>query len=122
VYGGSSNARSSGSNHPSSDIGVSVRGTGRPVVLVLASYEPVDWKVVNAGARIAAVLISGYHPSTVTGVGAVPILRIGSEYAYSSAGAEYLKLRSAVARYTGAREVRSFQGEYTGVEFNVGGG
>lgn len=107
--------------HPKRDVRVQVRGTGRPMVLVLASYEPVNWIVTNSGARISAVLLSGYHPSTVTGTGTVPVLRIGSEYAYSPSSSEYLRLRQSVARFTGTREIRSFQGGYSGSDFSVGG-
>ncbi|MES2994172.1 MAG: hypothetical protein V4844_22310 [Pseudomonadota bacterium] len=123
VYEGRSKTRRAGSSsgHPLGEINVTLRGTGRPMVLVLTSYEPVEWKVVNAGSQLAAVLLSGYHASSVKGAGNVPVLRIGSEYAYSSASPGYLKLRSAVARYAGAREIRSFQGGYTGTDFIVGG-
>lgn len=107
--------------HPARDVRVLVRNTGRPIVLALASYEPVRWTVVSAGARISAVLLSGYHPSTVSGTGNATLLRIGSEYAYRPDSDEYLRLRQAISRYTGTREIRSFQGLYTGSEFNVGG-
>ena len=90
-------------------------------MLVLASYESVNWSVVNNGARVSAVLLSGYHPSTVNGLGNVPVLRIGTAYAYSTGGTAYARLRQAVSQYTGAREIRSFQGTYTGTEFSVGG-
>jgi hypothetical protein len=103
------------------DVRIVARTPGRPMVLVLASYEPVNWLVADGGARISAVLLSGYHASTATGLGNVPVLRIGSAYAYSAGSPEYLRLRQAVAQYTGAREIRSFQGSYEGVEFTVGG-
>lgn len=103
------------------DVRVLVRPSARPVVLVLASYEPVNWQVVNAGAQISAVLLSGYHPSGVVGAGTAPMLRIGSAYAYSAGSAEFANLRQAVTRYTGPREIRSFQGSYSGTDFTVGG-
>lgn len=120
VYEGKRVAGSS-SGHPPRDVRVVARASNRPMVLVLASYEPVNWIVVNSGARVSAVLLSGYHPSTVSGVSNVPVLRIGSAYAYSAGSAEYARLRQAVSQYTGAREIRSFQGSYTGTEFSVGG-
>lgn len=103
------------------NVRVLVRPSARPVVLVLSSYEPVNWMVVNAGAQISAVLLSGYHPSAVTGIDTAPLLRIGSAYAYSAGSAEFANLRQAVTRYTGPREIRSFQGSYSGAEFSVGG-
>ncbi len=55
------------------------------------------------------------------GIGTLPVLRIGSAYAYSAGSDEYANLRQAVARYTGPRQIRSFQGSYSGGAFSVGG-
>lgn len=120
VYEGKSVAGSPSGRSPR-NVRIVTRASTRPIVLVLASYEPVNWIVVNNGARVSAVLLSGYYPSTVSGVGNVPVLRIGSAYAYSAGSAEYARLRQAVAQYAGAREIRSFQGSYSGAEFSVGG-
>lgn len=108
-------------NRSSSPLRVTLKRSARPIVLVLTSYEAVNWQVIPAGGRLAAVLLSGYKPSTVSGAGDVPVLRIGSNYAYASDGVEYLRLRQAVVQYTRPREIRSFQGGYSGVEFAVGG-
>lgn len=123
VYEGAS--RSQGGASPMSrtkqPVRVMVRPSARPLVLVLASYEPVNWVIANAGARIAAVLVSGYHPSTVVGQVEAQVLRIGSDYAYSASGAEYARLRGAVTRYVGPRDIKSFQGSYKGESFTIGG-
>lgn len=57
-------------------VNVEVRPTAKPVVLVLTSYYPVDWRVkLAAGARIAQVIVSGYNPQEVRGVPAdVPVV------------------------------------------------
>ena len=119
VYEGKGEARP-GMAQSIRSVRVTVRSSGRPIVLVLASYDPVNWVVTNAGAKISAVLLSGYHPSEVRGTEGAPVLRIGSAYAYSADTAEYGRLRQAVAQYTGALGIRSFQGTYTGVQFSVG--
>lgn len=103
------------------DVRVVVRRSAKPIVLVLASYESIRWNVVSEGTRPSAVLLSGYEPSVVTGVGSAPVLRIGSAFAYQPDGAEYQRLRQTVVRYTGTREIRSFQGQYRGSEFSIGG-
>ncbi len=105
----------------SREVRVVVRRTERPVVLVLASYESVNWIVEAGGGQLSAVLLSGYHPSTVEGVGTTSVLRIGSAYAYEADSSEYRRLRQAVARYTGSRPIRSFQGGYQEHRFIVGG-
>ena len=121
VYEGPGPSRPGVGRQEPRNVRVVVRPSARPVVLVLSSYEPVNWIVVNAGAQLSAVLLSGYHPSAVTGIGTLPVLRIGSAYAYSAGSAEYANLRQAVARYTGPRQIRSFQGSYSGGAFSVGG-
>jgi hypothetical protein len=100
---------------------VILRRSTRPIVLVLASYEPVNWMLENTGATIASVLMSGYHDSSVIGAGNARVLRIGSAYAYTQGGAEYDRLQQAVRQYTGTRGIRSFQGRYEGQAFSVGG-
>lgn len=99
---------------------INVMPSSRPIVLVLASYSSVRWTVLNHGAQISAVLLSGYEPSTVSGLGQTTTLRIGSQYAYAPNTAEYAQLREAVVAYTGPRVIRSFQGSYAGREFTVG--
>ena len=120
VYEGKGEARP-GMAQSIRNVRVTVRGSGRPIVLVLASYDPVNWVVTNAGAKISAVLLSGYHPSEVKGTEGAPVLRIGSAYAYSANTAEYAQLRQAVAQYTHPLEIKSFQGTYSGTNFSVGG-
>ena len=115
--------RSSGStrDHSAHSVRVEVHSSRHPMVLVLASYEAVNWVVVNTGAQISAVLLSGYNESAVHGMGNARVLRIGSAHPYAAGSAEYVRLQQAVAQYAGARAIRSFQGSYTGSEFVVGG-
>jgi len=122
IYQGEGGAAPAGSTaHPVRNVRVRTRASSRPIVLVLTSYEPVNWVVTDSGARIAAVLLGGYHPSDVTGVGNANVLRIGRTYAYEANTDQYARLRTTVAQYAGEREVRSFQGAYTGTDFTVGG-
>ena len=51
-------------------VDVQIRRSAKPVVLVLAGYEPIQWRLkVDGGAKLAAVLIWGYHRSEVIGAG-----------------------------------------------------
>lgn len=100
---------------------VQVRRGRKPVILVLTSYEPVQWQIEkDLGAQIAAVLVGGYHTSEVRGTDGVRQLDIGNVYAYEQGSEEYRKLEAAVARRTGLR-IASFQGRYSGETFAVGG-
>jgi hypothetical protein len=98
---------------------VNVAPGSTPLVLVLASYEPVQWQVNNRGRKIAAVLLSGYYPSTVTGV-AVPVTPIGTQYAYKPDSAEWPRLQAVVARHA-PNPPRYFLGAYAGTSFDVPG-
>lgn len=122
VYQGPEGSLKDGPNsRPRGSVRVQVKQTNHPIVLVLSSYDAVNWVVIDSGNEVAAVLLSGYDPSTVMGVGNTRVLRIGRTYAYNAGSEEYQSLRRVVSMYTGERRVASFQGAYTGKEFTVGG-
>ena len=100
--------------HP---IDVNVAPSKIPLVLALSSYEPVQWRIRSNGRPIAAVLLSSYYPSTVTGVQGNVIV-IGQQYAYKIDSPEYARLKASIARYA-PNPVRLFQGAYTGSSFMV---
>ena len=100
---------------------VRVRRSAQPIILVLSSHDPVRWMIITEeGARLAAVLVSGYHQSQVIGAGSVRIINIGGAYAYKQESSQYQTLDSQVYRNTGKR-INLFQGRYGGKEFTVGG-
>lgn len=102
-------------------IRVTVRPSTRPVILVLASQDPINWIVSNPQTRVAAVLLSGASTSSMIATRSdARVLRIGSVSAYSAGSSDYLRLRQAVTQHTGSREIKSFQGAYSGSEFTVG--
>jgi hypothetical protein len=100
---------------------VRIRPSAKPIVLVLSSYEPVRWMLITErGAQLAAVLVSGYHPSQVVGAGNARVINTGSAYAYKMDGQDYQALNRDVARMVG-KGIGLFQGRYEGGQFNVGG-
>ena len=120
VYEGYS--ETSGRSHDRNGRSVEVRvgRTSSPIILVLSSYEPVRWRVVTeSGARIAAVLLSSHHASTVDGAGSARVVNLGGQYAYKQGTPQYGILDGEVYRYTGKR-IDFFQGRYQGKEFSVG--
>lgn len=60
-----------------------------PHVLVLTSYEPVEWALDLAGSAVTRVLVSGYHASRVTGAGAAPVELVSGEGSDRAAGFAY---------------------------------
>lgn len=100
---------------------LSVRKSNRPLVLVLSSYEPVQWDLrMEPGARLAAVLLSSYHDASVQGAGSARVLKIGNTITYKQGDEGFQALQGQVRRWTG-KPISVFQGEYAGSSFSVGG-
>jgi hypothetical protein len=99
---------------------VRVGHTSRPMILVLASYDPVRWVLsVQPGAKLGAVLTAGYYPQEVIGAGDARVYKIGRLHAYKRDGSEFHALNAEVARWSG-KPIDVFQGEYSGTSFSVG--
>lgn len=121
VYQGAGESTRSVTGRAAKTVEVLVRHTASPIVLVLSAYEPVQWRLrLAAGARLNAVLVSGYYPSQVTGAGSARVLTIGSAYAYKPGSVEYAALNREVLQSTG-RTIDAFQGSYEGRRFTIGG-
>jgi hypothetical protein len=63
-------------------VSVTVKNTGKPIILAVGSYEPVVWNIVlEQGAQLERVILSGYGVQKVTGISSsVPV----SSYTYYS--------------------------------------
>ncbi|MFP8833810.1 hypothetical protein ACLIJR_06025 [Hydrogenophaga sp. XSHU_21] len=123
VYGGSRAGGGAGVvGRPGSapaTVRVTVMPDSAPLVLVLSSYEAVNWLVFNPnGRRIAAILVSGYEESKVFGAGDTTPVVIGRPYAYELSSPGYRQLQQSVMNYVG-RNIDLFQGRYSGSEFIV---
>jgi hypothetical protein len=118
VYEGTANATGSTISRRVGSVRINVQPGSTPLVLVLASYEPVHWLINANGRKISKVLTSGYNDSTVIGAEGATMIKIGSKYAYKIDSREYLMLTQDLARYI-ANPVQLFQGAYTGREFSV---
>jgi hypothetical protein len=102
-------------------ITVIVRKAPKPIVLVLSSYDSVDWRLsVDPRAQLKAVLISGYSDSTVQGAGSVRTLNIGRSYAYERGSTQLRNLERDVVSSVG-KTIHTFQGKYEASSFTVGG-
>lgn len=122
VYEGGGARHGVGQRTVVGNVEVRVRRSARPIALVLSSYEPVRWTIVTeSGAKLSAVLLSGYYESTVVGAGSARIYQIGQGYAYERQSPEYAAMQRTVVSWAG-RPMTVFQGRYTGSSFSVGGG
>lgn len=119
VYEARSSAPRAAGTHPAGNVRITVAPGTSPVILALSSYEPVRWQIQNTSARkIATILLSGYHESSVIGADNVKLLKIGSNYAYKLDSPEYERLKKDISRYV-SNPVASFQGSYQGQDFTV---
>ena len=58
-----------GHTHKYGKVTVFVADQDRPITLLLAAYESVEWQIeIEPGARLAEVFLSGYHDQRVVGV------------------------------------------------------
>lgn len=114
VHGAGSSARAPGT------VQVMVR-RGQPVILVLTSYEPVNWIVKpEPGTKVLAVMHGGYHPSQVYGAGEARTIDLGRMYAYKRSDAGFNQLDAEIRQRSG-KGIGRFQGAYRGSLFRVGG-
>lgn len=128
-----------GGVHPLGKVTVKVAPGGRPKVLVLTSYEPVQWKIEAPAGAVVRVITSGYHKQEVVGLPEqTPVKRLshaaGDEdyfFAYREAAdpnddehekreakERYEQFVERVKKLAGAAP-HHFQGSYQGEKFEV---
>lgn len=122
VYqGGGSSGVTSRDGRRAGSVNVRVRRGSKPTILVLSSYEPVQWWItLDPGAKLAGVLLSGYYESQVFGAKSARVLRIGSKFAYKRGVGQYQALDAEVKSWTGGQGIQVFQGSYEGGSYTVG--
>lgn len=109
---------------------VDVKGTGKPMVVVLCSYSETQWNVSTAkDADVRLILISGWYEQSIGKIPeGIPVKKIvganggNNDYfwAYSRYSAEGLKLQEKVKELLG-KEIDTFQGAYGGTAFVIDG-
>lgn len=103
-------------SHSRCPVTVQVSRTYRPMVLLLSSYEPVEWVIQRAeGAVIERILLTSYYDSTVSGADDVPTdLDYGqyTGYCWPMCSGEDTEIQvRAIAAALGL-ELASFHGTY----------
>lgn len=117
----------SGSRQSEGTIRVDVGARGRPVTLVLSSYEPVHWQIQpDPGADIAKVVVMGYYPGRVSGVAQDRVQRANGflqDYSADSGGRRRSRnpqsTAETVERLVGRRP-DSVEGMYESHYFSLG--
>lgn len=116
----SSTPRSSGPGNRPGNVELLVSPANEPLVLVLSSYESVNWRLRGRLEQVKLILLSSYYPSSVEGAGSIPVRVIDGGHAYSQQGAGFRRLSNSVEAQTG-KPLRFMQGSYKGAAFSVGG-
>ena len=102
------------------------------IVLVMSSYEPVEWQLTTSGgANVQEILLNGYHSQTVTGAGSIPTstrsydqtgtnfgASCGYSWPYAGGGCDTNQLITGLQFHTGLTTTE-FAGCYHGTSFTV---
>lgn len=112
-------------------INVKVSTKNKPIVLVLSSYEPVQWNIIKMpDSKIKKVIISGYYPQTYKGLSpTTPVINLSftknqNDYMHfqvpTSNRNEYFKLVDQIEQKIGVRP-KTIQGNSESDYFEVNG-
>lgn len=120
-----------GEYHPTGTIDIKIERQDRPIILVLSSYEAVQWNVyLKSGVNLEKIIVNGYHDQKVSGVSDIPI----EEFSYQETGNylgkfayrwdkfspshDTLSLVNKLEQFT-KTNLASFQGCYRGTGFTI---
>lgn len=96
---------------PAGPVRVMLDQRGARVVLVLASYEAVDWQLdVRPGTELVAVVVSAYRAVAVTGHGSASAYRLALPCAPTPGSAAYQDLMHVLQARLGRSEPDTFRG------------
>lgn len=104
--------------HPDGRVDIEVKDNPevKSYILVLTSYEPVNWYISKAEkANIEKIILSNYHPGKVYGVNGIPIVRMKLGYTYDELSSEFINKIKEVTKF----DTQSFQGSYKGKLFEI---
>ncbi len=105
----------SGYQASSQQTAVNITHPTRPVLLVLSSYLPVQWRVLpTPGTRIKAVLVSSYQQrSSVQAPPDVPVAQDELPHAIETPNVNFRQLLSKLNARYGVQAAVAFSGDYT---------
>jgi hypothetical protein len=107
---------------------ITIERQGKPLVLVLSSYEPTKWRLhKSAGVNIETVILNGYHEQQVEGTsGIITIInRSGvnsispSAYKWPSKGKDDTRILVSWVEKLIGTEITSFHGCYRATKFTL---
>lgn len=104
----------SGYEPPKGAVQVTIDRPGSKVLLVMTSYEQVNWRVTaSPKTTIAAILVGGYYPSTVSTTLQTSGYMVKLPYAYETENVKFRELLLRLNQLFGIEQVSTFRGSYT---------
>ena len=102
-------------NLNSDKVQVKIDRPDRKVLLVLTSYEGVNWEVsASADTQITGILYSSYHPSTVTtNLDSTELFPVGLPYSYEKENKNFVTALQQLNHWFDIERVDGFRGHYT---------
>lgn len=105
----------SGYEFASSSTQVHITHPARPVLLVLSSYEPTEWRVLPApGTRVKAIVVATRNGqrSSVKAPPQVPVMVDELPYAYETSNIKFRELMGLLHARYGVEQVLGYRGGY----------
>ena len=101
-------------NLDSENIKVNINRPNKNVLLVLSSYEGVNWKVeASPTTNITGVLVSSYYPSTVNNIDSAKVFDIELPYSYEIENEKFVEVLEQLNQWFGIDRVDAFRGQYS---------
>lgn len=97
-----------------SKVKVNVDRPGKNVLLVLSSYDQVNWEVeASPTTNITGVVISSYHPSTVTNIDSTKVFPVELPYSYEIENKNFVEALKQLNCWFGIDKVDALGGDYS---------
>ncbi|NSL53488.1 hypothetical protein HJ583_000470 [Uliginosibacterium sp. IMCC34675] len=104
----------SGYEPPKGAVHVNIDRPGAKVLLVMTSYEQINWRVTaSPKTSIVAILVGGYHPSTVSTTLQTQGYMVKLPYAYETENVKFRELLVRLNQLFGIEQLSAFRGSYT---------
>lgn len=98
----------------SGKVKVNINRPNQNVLLVLNSYDAVNWEVeATSATNITGVLVSSYYPSTVTNIDSNKVFPVELSYAYELENRNFVEALKQLKQWFGIDRVNAFRGQYS---------
>lgn len=91
-----------------------VNRPGKNIVLVLSSYDKINWDIVAAsGTKIVQIVYGGYEDSYIKAPMGTKIIKERLPYAYQADNGNFKRIQKYILENFGKTQINSFTGSYT---------